>query len=150
MLQTLSFDIADMWCCVEEDGPWCWVLQTLNFNVADVEFRCCRHVMLGFVSMGRGRRAPDVECCTQYGSQHGHNIVATWRGERKTPDVGRCTPCCSQHATHKLATLIATSFVECCKHTGSQHGKSSSQHRKSCSQYQHASQHDRRLIRPLI
>jgi hypothetical protein len=25
------------------------VLQILNFNVADVEFRCCRHVMLGFV-----------------------------------------------------------------------------------------------------
>jgi hypothetical protein len=25
-----------------------------------------------------GRRALDVGCCTQYGSQHGHNIVATW------------------------------------------------------------------------
>jgi hypothetical protein len=29
------------------------MLQTLNFNVADVEFRCCRHVMLGFVSRKR-------------------------------------------------------------------------------------------------
>jgi hypothetical protein len=35
LLQTSSFDVADI-CC--------WVLQTLNFNVADVEFRCCRHV----------------------------------------------------------------------------------------------------------
>jgi hypothetical protein len=25
------------------------VLQTLNFNVADVEFRCCKHVIWGFV-----------------------------------------------------------------------------------------------------
>jgi hypothetical protein len=36
----LSLDVADM-CC--------WVLQTLIFNVADVEFRCCRHVVLGVV-----------------------------------------------------------------------------------------------------
>jgi hypothetical protein len=40
MLQMLSLDVADM-CC--------WVLQTLIFNVADVEFRCCRHVVLGVV-----------------------------------------------------------------------------------------------------
>jgi hypothetical protein len=40
MLQMLSIDVTDM-CC--------WVLQTLNFNVADVEFRCCKHVILGFV-----------------------------------------------------------------------------------------------------
>jgi hypothetical protein len=39
-LQMLSLDVADM-CC--------WVLQTLIFNVADVEFRCCRHVVLGVV-----------------------------------------------------------------------------------------------------
>jgi hypothetical protein len=31
MLQMLSLDVADM-CC--------WVLRTLNFNVADVEFQC--------------------------------------------------------------------------------------------------------------
>jgi hypothetical protein len=41
----LSLDVADMWC---------WVLQILNFNVADVEFWCCRHVMLGFVSRKTG------------------------------------------------------------------------------------------------
>jgi hypothetical protein len=45
MLQLSSFDVADA-CC--------WVLQILNFNVADVEFRCCRHVMLGFVLRRRG------------------------------------------------------------------------------------------------
>jgi hypothetical protein len=45
-----------------------------------------------------GRRAPDVECCTQHGScctqhgsQHGRNIVATWGNGRKTSDVGCCT-----------------------------------------------------------
>jgi hypothetical protein len=41
MLRMLNLDVADT--CY-------WVLQTLNFNVADVEFRCCRHVMLEFVS----------------------------------------------------------------------------------------------------
>jgi hypothetical protein len=35
----------------------CWVLQTLNFNVADIEFRCCRHVMFGCRG---GGGAPDV------------------------------------------------------------------------------------------
>jgi hypothetical protein len=40
MLQMLSVDVVDM-CC--------WVLQTLFFNVADVAFRCCIHVVLGVV-----------------------------------------------------------------------------------------------------
>jgi hypothetical protein len=35
LLHTSSFDVAD--ACY-------WVLQTLKFNVADVEFRCCIHV----------------------------------------------------------------------------------------------------------
>jgi hypothetical protein len=43
----LSLDVADM-CC--------WVLQTLFFNVADVAFRCCRHVVLGVVSKRKGKR----------------------------------------------------------------------------------------------
>jgi hypothetical protein len=47
MLQMLSLDIADI-CC--------WVLQTLFFNVADVAFRCCRHLMLGVVSRRREKR----------------------------------------------------------------------------------------------
>jgi hypothetical protein len=46
MLQMLSLDVGDR--CY-------WLLQTLNFNVADVEFQCCRHVMLGFVSRRTGR-----------------------------------------------------------------------------------------------
>jgi hypothetical protein len=64
------------------------MLQTLNFNVVEVEFQCCRHVMLIFVSRWRVRRAPNVRCCTQHGSQHGRKIVATWsqhgreKGER--------------------------------------------------------------------
>jgi hypothetical protein len=40
MLQMLSVDVVDM-CC--------WVLQALFFNVADVAFRCCIHVVLGVV-----------------------------------------------------------------------------------------------------
>jgi hypothetical protein len=57
-------------------------------NAADVEFRCCRCVMLGFVLRRRERRAIDVGCCTQHWSQHVRNIVATWGEGRKAPDVG--------------------------------------------------------------
>jgi hypothetical protein len=66
MLHMLSLDVADT-CC--------WVLQTLIFNVADVDFRCCRHVMLGFVSRKTGGELlmlDDVRCYTQRGSQHDH------------------------------------------------------------------------------
>jgi hypothetical protein len=42
----LSIDVAD---------TYCWVLQTLNFNVAYIEFRCCRLCDVGFVSSRRGR-----------------------------------------------------------------------------------------------
>jgi hypothetical protein len=104
----------------------------------------------------------DVGICVEEESSWCWMLHATWvttwsqysrnmGGEgRKTLDVGCCMPRCSQHATHKLATLIITSFVECCKHDGSQHGKRYSQHRKSCSQHLYASQYDRRLIRSLI
>jgi hypothetical protein len=63
MLQMSSFDVADA-CC--------WVLQTLNSNVADVEFRCCRHVMLGFVL--RRRRGKLLMLDVAHNT--GHNIVA--------------------------------------------------------------------------
>jgi hypothetical protein len=70
MLQILSLDVADMRC---------WVLQTLNFNVADVEFRHCRHVMFDFVSRrtGGGLLMLDVArnvlaTCTQ----HARNIYS--------------------------------------------------------------------------
>jgi hypothetical protein len=85
------------------------MLQLLIFDAANVESRCCRHLLLGVaniifqccrccVSMlqtfdvgscveEKGEEAPDVGCCTQQGSQHGRNIVATWSqhggGEKK-------------------------------------------------------------------
>jgi hypothetical protein len=68
MLRMSSLDVAD---------TYCWVLQILIFNVADVEFRCCRHVMLGLCRGGVGGLLM-FGCCTQHGLQHGHNIVATW------------------------------------------------------------------------
>jgi hypothetical protein len=43
------------------------MLQNLFFDVVDVEFRCCRYVMVGVVSR---RRAPGAGCCTQHGAQH--------------------------------------------------------------------------------
>jgi hypothetical protein len=68
-------------------------------NVADAESRCCRHVLLGVANLifqccrrcvsmlqtlgvgccveEKGEGAPDVGC-TQHGSQHNRNIVATW------------------------------------------------------------------------
>jgi hypothetical protein len=51
VLQMSSFDVAD---------AYCWVLQTLNFNVTDVEFRCSRHMMSVFVLRREGAKAPDV------------------------------------------------------------------------------------------
>jgi hypothetical protein len=68
MLRMLSLDVADM-CC--------WVLQTFFFNVADVAFRCLQTCGVGCCIEEKGEEAPDVGCCTQYGSQHGRNIVAT-------------------------------------------------------------------------
>jgi hypothetical protein len=69
MLQMLSVDVVDM-CC--------WVLQTLFFQ-------CCRRCvsMLHTCGVGccveeKGEEAPNVGCCTQHGSQHDRNIVATW------------------------------------------------------------------------
>jgi hypothetical protein len=49
------------------------VLQTLNFNVRDVEFRCYIHMML--VLCGGGLLMLDVACNT------GYNMVATWEEE---------------------------------------------------------------------
>jgi hypothetical protein len=91
------------------EGPWCWMLQPLIFYVCrcwasmlqtcvvrcckyyfsmlqTLRFDVCRHVVLGVV-LRRMEEAPDVGCCTQHGSQHGNNIVATWSqhggGEKK-------------------------------------------------------------------
>jgi hypothetical protein len=92
MLRMLSLDVADT--CY-------WVLQILNFNVTDVEFRCCRLVILSFVSKRTegGLRMLDIAC----------NTVATWsqHGEerRKTPDVGCCKQPCLQHFHNTFATF---------------------------------------------
>jgi hypothetical protein len=45
------------------------MLQTLSFDVADVEYRCCRHVILGVVSRRKREGALDdvaninFRCC---------------------------------------------------------------------------------------
>jgi hypothetical protein len=75
------------------------MLQSLIFDAADAESRCCRRVLLGVaniifqccrccVSMlqtfdvrccveEKEEEAPNVGCCKQHGSQHDRNIVAT-------------------------------------------------------------------------
>jgi hypothetical protein len=60
----LSLDVADM-CC--------WVLRTLIFNVADVEFQYYGHVILGLCGGGWGGELLmlDVACTTS------RNMVAT-------------------------------------------------------------------------
>jgi hypothetical protein len=70
MLQTLismlwmsSFDVVD---------AYYWVLPTLNFNVADVEYRCCRHVMLVFVL----RRGEGKLLMLDVAHNTGRNMVA--------------------------------------------------------------------------
>jgi hypothetical protein len=71
LLQTSSFDVAD---------AYCWVLQTLNFNVANVEFRCCSHVM--FVSR-RELLMLDV-----------------------ARNMSRCFLLCSLDSSHKICTHV--------------------------------------------
>jgi hypothetical protein len=42
----LSFDVADMLCVVSRGvGPLMLDVTTINFDVADAESRCCRHVV---------------------------------------------------------------------------------------------------------
>jgi hypothetical protein len=69
--------------CFRKKVSCCWVLQTLNFNVADVEFRCRRHVVLGVVLRRREKRLLMLDVARNAGSQHGRNIVSTWGGEKK-------------------------------------------------------------------
>jgi hypothetical protein len=80
---------------------------------------------VGFCVEEGGGKAPDVGCCTQHGSQHGRNIVATWsqHGGRREErllmlDVAR------NRVRNMLATRSQHTLVECWKHHGSQHGKS--------------------------
>jgi hypothetical protein len=78
------------------------MLQTLIFDIANVEFRCCRHVMLGVVSRGEGgeplmlnvacnmdRNMGHVGCCVEgeeggrplmldVARNMGHNMGRVW------------------------------------------------------------------------
>jgi hypothetical protein len=65
MLHMLSLDAADI-CC--------WLLQTLFFNVADVVFRCCGHLMLGVVSRRREKWLLKLDVARNTG----RNMAATW------------------------------------------------------------------------
>jgi hypothetical protein len=70
MLQMLSIDVANTCCCV---------LQMLNFNVADVKFRCCRPVMLGLCRGGGGTGLLMLDVARNTV----RNMVATWgRGKK--------------------------------------------------------------------
>jgi hypothetical protein len=54
------------------------VLQTLSFNAVDIEFSMLQTSDAEICVEDERRRDPDVGCCTQHGSQHGRNIIATW------------------------------------------------------------------------
>jgi hypothetical protein len=77
MLQTLILDAADVEsrCCRHV------LLGVANifFNVADVAFRCCRHVVLGVVLRRREKRLLMLDVARNTG----RNIAATWGGEKK-------------------------------------------------------------------
>jgi hypothetical protein len=86
MLQMLSLDVADI-CC--------WLLQTLFFYVADVEFPCCGHLMLGVVSRRREKRLLMLDVARNTDRNMGEE-------RRKTPDVGCCKQPRSQHLLGRL------------------------------------------------
>jgi hypothetical protein len=100
MLQSLIFDVADVEsrCCKHVVG----CCKHYFFNVADIAFRCCRHVVLGVVLRRREKRLLMLDVARNTGrnmtaiwSQHGRNM-----GEerRTTPNVGCCKQPRSQHA----------------------------------------------------
>jgi hypothetical protein len=88
----------------------------LSFNVVDMWCWVCVEE--------NGRRAPDVGCCTQHGSQHGRNIVATWGEEGGSLLMfGCCTQHGSQHGPWTFYFNVAKVYFECseksflcCKH----------------------------------
>jgi hypothetical protein len=57
----------------------------------------------GCICVEEGGGASVVGCCTQHGSQHGRNIVATWSqhggGGRRPADVWMLHAACSQHGS---------------------------------------------------
>jgi hypothetical protein len=108
MLRTSSLDVVD---------THCWVLQTLNFNVADVEFRCCRHVMLSLCR--GGGRARDAGC-----TQHGSNMREGGREGGGLPTF----ECCTQPSRNGLQHLLPGSDVECCTQPSRNIARNGSQH----------------------
>jgi hypothetical protein len=75
MLETLILDVADVEsrCCRHV------LLGVANifFNVADGAFRCCRHVVLGVVLRRRGKRLLMLDVARNTGRNTGRNMVAT-------------------------------------------------------------------------
>jgi hypothetical protein len=137
---------------VSSATPTCCDICILMFhcdlaNVANVEFQCCRHVMLGVVSRRRGGRAPDVGCCTQHRSQHGRTTVQhVGEGGRKTPDVACCTKPRSQHARNMFATCSQHRSLSVARTTVRNIGKALHNIAKVVRNICYASQRDRRLI----
>jgi hypothetical protein len=104
-----------MWCwvlCWGEGGggSWCWMLQKINFDVADVEFWCLQTCDVGFISRRRGGGECWMLHATRVAtwSQYSRNMVATWGRREKTRwclDVARnmlvtwlaMAATCSQH-----------------------------------------------------
>jgi hypothetical protein len=73
----VEFRIADIcWVlCRGGGGGWLLMLDVANikFNVTNVEFRCWRHVMLGFLSRRRGGELMMLDVARNTG----RNIIAT-------------------------------------------------------------------------
>jgi hypothetical protein len=67
-------------------------------NIADVEFRCCRHVMLGFVSRMRRGKLLMLDVARNTVRNMGPLGVVLGGGGRRPHDVGYCM----QHA-HNIA-----------------------------------------------
>jgi hypothetical protein len=131
----VDLDVSVLWMLIPDVATLFsifFMLQTLILDVADTESRCCRHVLLGVANIffqccrccismlqtcgvgccveERGEEAPDVGCCTQHGSQHGRNIVATW----------------SQHGGRKERLLMLDVVSNCVRNifaTHSQHAR---------------------------
>jgi hypothetical protein len=98
MLQMLSIDVADT-CC--------WVLQTLNFHVADIEFLMLQTSDVGICVEDRRRRGELL--MLDVARNMSRNMVATWgrREERLLMlDVARnVLATCTQCARNMLATF---------------------------------------------
>jgi hypothetical protein len=61
--------MSQMWCWVlcregrREENPWCWILQTLIFDVADVSVDVVDIWCWALCRVEGGSITPDVGCC---------------------------------------------------------------------------------------